>query len=335
MKGIHILTKNVGYESGVVVSLRHLCRILDEEGIPHLMEFYENDEDLLGKVFDGSFSCINIHVPAFRDETLYAMLAAGKNVVVSIHSTLCNLQVEGDSLGRLLRLGSSGCSNLRFSCPSLCEVTGLNAVMKNEYLYLPNTFSLAMDEKMIEQNRKSRSESLEDRVRVSLISAYRPMKNMITQVAAIAMLAKERPVEMCLVDSSLKTPIYHTVLEMAESAGIPVVMIPSMKNEELIRAMGDIHVGMQVSLSETFSYVAMEHMIQGIPMIGSDSVPYASEIASYSDVRTMYKMLKRIVNSPDKYDSYQADARKRAMWAADQNREDALATIIEMMEAAR
>ena len=95
--------------------------------------------------------------------------------------------------------------------------------------------------------------------------------------------------------------------------------------------MGQMHIGLQVSLTETFSYVAIEHMIQGVPVIGSDSVPYAGERASYSNVNTIYKTLKRTIESPDVYEWYAQDARRRALRVEKTNREQAVNTIRELI----
>lgn len=329
-KGIHFLTKRLDYESGVMISLKHLCKILNQVHIDHRLSFYEDDSELIKLITESPYSCINIHVPSFTDETLKEITDIHPNVVISIHSTMCNLQVEGNTLERMLKMGDGRYPSLRFTCPSACEVDGFQAVMKNEYLWLPNTFSYTVDSTQIIQETERKKQMVEP-VKISLISAYRPLKNMHLQMAAVCMLAREYNVELHMVNSARRTPVYDNLLRMAHMTGQKVVMHPQMNNQELFALMGQMHIGLQVSLTETFSYVAIEHMIQGVPVIGSDSVPYAGERASYSNVNTIYKTLKRTIESPDVYEWYAQDARRRALRVEKTNREQAVNTIRELI----
>ena len=125
---IGFFIKKLERESGVMVSVKHLKNNLDKAGFPADVCYYKDDSDLLDTVSRSDYQCIDLHVPSFRDDTLEKILSMHDNVVLSIHSTICNLQTEGDAFSRLLRLGSSGIKNLRFTCPSRVECEGLNAI---------------------------------------------------------------------------------------------------------------------------------------------------------------------------------------------------------------
>ena len=140
-KGICFFIKDFGYDSGVLVSLKHLSKILESQGIKNAISFYYNDQDLLQKVEqNANISCLNFHIPSFSDETLEIILRKHKNVVLSIHSTICNLQTEDQILSRLLYWGNQNRDNLLFTCPSSVETIGFNSILGNSFLYLPNTF---------------------------------------------------------------------------------------------------------------------------------------------------------------------------------------------------
>ena len=96
--------KKIDFESGVTVSVKHLCNNLDTTDISYEIVEYYDDEDLYKKALNCKSRCINLQVPSFSDETLEKILKVKDNVVISIHSTLCNLQVEEGSLIRLLNL---------------------------------------------------------------------------------------------------------------------------------------------------------------------------------------------------------------------------------------
>ena len=330
MKDISFFLKKINFESGVTVSVRHLCATLDETDIKYEVVYYTDDADLYEKAISCDSKCINLQVPSFGDEVLEKILKEKDNVVISIHSTMCNLQVEEGSLNRLLRLGNSDYKNLRFTCPAKCECDGLNAIMKRDYLYLPNTFSYpCSDETVSELIEKKRD--IDRTLNISLVCAYRPLKNMITQTAAVIMLAKEYPVRLHLFDSNFQSPVYTALLEMAQYNDLEIVMHPQANNFDCFAETAAFDLGLQVSLSETFSYVAFEHMIQGIPVVGSDSVTFSSEIAKYSDVNEMYRAMKKILESAVFYEKYSKDARKKAVEVQTKNRNDAISTIRNMI----
>lgn len=331
MKDISFFVKQIDFESGVTVSVKHLCKNLDDEGISYEIINYIDDDDLRVKALECNSKCINLQVPSFGDDVLEKILSVKDNVVISIHSTLCNLQVEEGSLSRLLKLGNSGYNNLRFTCPSKCECDGLNAIMKREYLYLPNTFSYPCPEEDVKSLIDSKTD-LNRRIKISLVCAYRPFKNMITQVAAVIMLAKKYDVELHMFDSNFQSPVYKDILEMAKYNDLKIVLHPQMNNYDCFRKTAEFDLGLQVSLSETFSYVAFEHMIQGIPIVASDSVRFASEIVKYCDVNEMYYGMEKILENSDKYKKYSLNARKTALDVLEQNRLDAVKTVKQMIE---
>lgn len=330
MKDISFFVKKIDFESGVTVSVKHLCKSLDTTDISYEIVEYCDDEDLYKKALNCKSRCINLQVPSFGDETLKKILKVKDNVVISIHSTLCNLQVEEGSLIRLLNLGNSEYKNLRFTCPSKCECDGLNAVMKREYLYLPNTFSYPCSDEEVSELIKGKTD-FNRKLNISLVCAYRPLKNMITQTAAVIMLAKDYPLRLHLFDSNFQSPVYNAILEMAHHNNLEIVMHPQMSNFDCFKQTSQFDLGLQVSLSETFSYVAFEHMIQGIPVVGSDSVTFSSEIVKYSDVNEMYEAMKKILESPEIYKCYSRTARQKAMAVQNQNKNDAIATIRRMI----
>ena len=330
MKGIKILAHKVNYDSGVMVSVRHLSNVLGKTGVPCDLDFYVDDDELKRKASLCKSSCLNIQGMSFRNDTIYEILNRHKNVVVSIHSTMCNLQVEGDALPRLLELGKKGNRNLTFTCPSESETCGLNSFMQVKYKYLPNTFSYETHSEEI-TDRVLKKKISDRPVRISLICAYRPFKNMITQVAAVIMLAEDRPVELHIFDTAQKSPVYHNIMAMLENSKVRLVMHEQAGNAECFKKEGMFDLGLQVSLSETFSYVAFEHMIQGVPVIGSTSVPFSSEVARYSDVTDIKKKMEKILSNDTIYRRYALEAQNKANAVLEQNNLTAVKTVNELI----
>ena len=266
------------------------------------------------------------------------IMSLHRNVVLSIHSTLCNLQVEDNCLNRMIEFGRKY-PNLRITCPSECETLAMNAVFGCRCLYLPNTFSYEVDIEKVHRINAQRAQRLAGVIRgsgekaeISLFSAYRPFKNMVTQVAAVAMLPQNIPVRLHLLDTGGKTPVYYSVRRICEDAGIDTVYHAQSGNRELFETTGSLDLGLQVSLSETFSYVAFEHMSQGVPVVGSSSVPFAGAVADYSNACNIRGNIALILSDPDEYFRFREQACERAAQIRKKNAADAVDCIRQMME---
>ena len=105
MTAIAFLTRKVGFDSGVVVSIRHLRQTLAAQGVASEYAEFGSDEELVRLARESSARYLDIHVPSFSDEAFEQVMQTGKTVMLSIHSTLCNLQAEEGMLLRLFRLG--------------------------------------------------------------------------------------------------------------------------------------------------------------------------------------------------------------------------------------
>lgn len=323
MKDVTIFIKDIGYETGVVVSVRHLTAILQQHNVDFEVYSYKDDEDLLRGVTSCNSRCLNLQVPSFSDETMEKIRETSKNIVLSIHSTMCNLQVEGDALTRIVNWSKKHSGNFRITCPSESETAGFNAFSNIEFLYLPNTFSYEVNPTDIEKKISQKCAEMNP-IKISLFCAYRPFKNMITQVAAVAMLARKYPVELHMFNERREHPLFKNIVNMAEQSAIKLVLHGSLSNRECFQLMGEMHLGLQVSLSETFSYVAFEHMVQGVPVIGSHSIPFASLVAKYSDVTDMARCMEEIILG---YKEFALKSMQTANKVRTKNNTDALTTI--------
>lgn len=314
MKAVGFFIKKLPTESGVMVSAKHLQANLQRSGIETDIVFYEDDPDLIRKVERADYACINLHVPSFTDETLQKLLHMHDNVILSIHSTICNLQTEGEAFERLLRLGNSGIPNLRFTCPSRTECYGLNALTEGNYIFLPNTFSYPVQEEEISRRIENKSKNLNRPLKVSLFCEYRPMKNILTQVAALVAFQKKtgKTVELHVFSSPQNLPIYKNLISISRYQGMEVVVHERMSNYDCFKMEAEMDLGLQVSLSETLSYVAFEQMIQGVPVIGSDSISFASCIASYSNVLEMQNCIEDVFADERTYHDLAYMARRKA-----------------------
>ena len=251
MKDLTIFIKDIGFDTGVVVSVNHLSALLQQNNIAYEVYRYKDDHDLLEAVKSCNSKCINLQVPSFSDETMSRILQIHENVVLSIHSTMCNLQVEEGTLTRVVNWSKYKNNNFRITCPSLCETEGFNTFSNVEFIYLPNTFSYEVNKAQIEKNIMEKSRAM-DPIKISLFCAYRPFKNMITQVVAVAKLAKRYPIELYIFNHKGENPLFKNILQIAEQSGLKLVLQDGLSNRQCFELMGQMHLGLQISLMKPF-----------------------------------------------------------------------------------
>lgn len=321
--------KESGYGTGVTVSANHLCHILAEGGISAEIDVYKDDEDLIARVKENTARLTVLQVPTFSNDTLREIVATGKPILLATHSTICNLQVEGDALSRLLEVLDMGCPNLYVSCPSLVEVNGFRSFAKTKVCYLPNTYSYAIEDERINKKIEARANCFSP-IKISIFCAIRAFKNILTQMSAVSLVSKRFPdIELHLLEGN--DYLSDCIDQLARALPFPVVRHPSCTNEELLDITSDMHIGMQVSLSETFSYVAHEHMNMGVPVIASASVPYANVIVDYCNAEQMADAIIGIIENSRGYAALAKDTVRRARSLTEEVNRDALALFRELL----
>ena len=90
-------------------------------------------------------------------------------------------------------------------------------------------------------------------------------------------------------------------------------------------------VGMQVSYTETFSYILFEHMIQGIPTIGSSAVPYSTLIPEFNNPVQIAESISKLLSDEKAYLDRAKEAFNTAVQIKQENDRDALVTLRELL----
>ena len=121
----------------------------------------------------------------------------------------------------------------------------------------------------------------DDFVNVGCFGTIRPMKNQLLQAIAALMFASR-------IGRRLRFHINHTRCEQGgaqvlknmralfEHTGHFLVEHPWHGHEEFLWLAARMDVGMQVSLSETFSIIAADMTYAGVPVVGSPEIPWLS-----------------------------------------------------------
>lgn len=292
-----MLYSSANTTTGVTVSSDHLKAVLGKAGIDCAIMYYADDNGLLEAVKGNDANLYILQVPTFADDTLFAILKLGKKIVLGLHSTICNLQVEDNALMRLIRFSQLREAHFAISCPSKVEVDGFNSFSATPFIYLPNTYSFPI--KAVIKKRKLNPKVL----KISLFCALRSLKNIMAQVVAVSVLARRGyKIELHLIDD--RSHIAACIREMADSLPYKVVFHELADNKAIIKLMAKMDLGLQVSLSETFSYAAFEQMALGVPVVASTAVPYATQIAQFNSAESMANKMHKIIKNEKTYQKY-------------------------------
>lgn len=139
----------------------------------------------------------------------------------------------------------------------LQEATGIRRI-----LWMPNLLSLP-------EVRESREPSCS--TVVSLVGRRDVVKNFPAQIIAAGIVNRTFPVELVIVTRGQSDDF----VKLAEMSGVKASVFDWGLQDRYLRLIADqVDVGMQASLTESFNYVATDHLGLGIPVVGSPAIRY-------------------------------------------------------------
>lgn len=170
----------------------------------------------------------------------------------------------------------------------------INKKTLNEKLvYLPNYYPRDFKYKPFNKDK--------DYVDVSCFGAIRPLKNHMLQAMAALKFAEK-------IDKKLHFHINTGRIEQKGDAilnnlqsffghiynnGHRLINHGWAPREEFLKICGNVDIGMQVSFSETFNIVAADMLSQGVPLIGSNEIPWINPLFS-SDATDSNKIANKL-----------------------------------------
>ncbi len=331
-----ILYKKFAHDNGVTVSVSHLSALLKSTNFSYCICDYEDDESLYRRVLEKTARVIILEAPTFQRPVLEDILAIGCEVNLVIHSTISFLQVEEEAFDKIQCFLQFSSPNFTVSNPCLYEVEGFRSYAKVPVLYFPNTLNVQFPgifddvvKARIENRKKSKV------WRIGLFCAYRPFKNITTQLTACSIVNTKYniPIEVHLFEES-RNPIYKNIRTLSKNLKFNIIFHPQCKNEKFLSLLRNMDIGMQVSYSETFSYVMGEHMMFGTPTISSSTVPFASRIAEFNNAESIAKEIA-ILCDDTSYSKYVSEAVQKIDAVRKNNNIDAMTCLNKLLERSK
>lgn len=152
---------------------------------------------------------------------------------------------------------------------------------------------------------------------ISLIMAGRPLKNIPNQLLGYALARKQMEMGLLVSCRGYERPIR----QMLESLQVQAEIVPWLEWADYIERLHTIDVGLQVSFTESFNYVALEHMLCGSPVVGSDAIRYIPK-KWRADVDSPQRIASKILERVDGWEEQSLEARKvSTQFANERNRQ--------------
>lgn len=141
--------------------------------------------------------------------------------------------------------------------------------------YLPNYYP---------QNYVKKSFRPGDTVKISCFGAVRPLKNHLVQAVAALKFVQGlgRKLEFHINGGRIEMkgdPVMHNLrgfFQHLAPQGHRMILQEWCPREEFLKICADMDLGLQVSFSETFNIVGADLISQGVPIVGSKEIPFAS-----------------------------------------------------------
>lgn len=192
-------------------------------------------------------------------------LHPGVKWTVRVHSEIPFLANEGMAvkwLASYLKLGVE----VAFNSPRTVDdfkVIGPSS-------YLPNFYFL---------RHPRRQKPIGQILDVGCFGAIRPLKNQLIQAFAAVRFAKEqgKSLRFHMNGGRIEQNGTNNLIQikaLMEATGQELILHPWLDHEEFLELIARMDICLQVSLSETFNIVSADAASMGVPLVGSDQIPW-------------------------------------------------------------
>jgi hypothetical protein len=229
--------------------------------------------------------------------------------IIRLHSELPFMAGEGMAMDWIAEYMKLDQVKIGINAPRMLreiEVYAKSLGLKDKVMYLPNHYT---EKLMPISGRKIELLKVKKQLDIACFGAVRPLKNHLVQAIAAIEFA----------ESIGKTVNFHINAGRVEMNGSPVLnnlkglfqqvydrghrmtMHQWTPQEDFLKLCHTMDLGMQVSFSETFNIVSADLLSQGVPVVGSEEIPWLSPHLAHphaTDSDAIAKALKDAYNYP-------------------------------------
>jgi hypothetical protein len=184
---------------------------------------------------------------------------------IRIHSEIPFLATEGIAVEWIAAYNKMGVE-VAFNS----DQTRKDFSVLGDFAYLPNYYPL---------RKPRKSQLLTDTFEVGCFGAIRPLKNQLIQAFAAIKFAKDAGIKLAFHMNSSRIEqggenVLRQIRALFEATGQTLVVHPWLDHEDFLELIAEMHVCLQVSLSESFNIVSADAVSMGVPLVGSDTITW-------------------------------------------------------------
>jgi hypothetical protein len=257
--------------SGLYNSTRFIVHALNETGIHAKIVEVTDGNDIDREVHQFKPNIVVIEAIWPTPEKMIELVGLHKKVewFCHLHSNMPFLAMEGMAMDWILKYAKSG---VRLIANSHASYRALLAIVKHpELIYLPNVYLGHPHAPKIHDQRRGA-------INVGCFGAVRPLKNHLIQALAAVRFANEHKLHLNFFINGTRIetggePVMKNLRQLFSHLPHWLHEVHWCEPEEFIELLHHrIDIGMQVSLTETFSVVSADYTTAGIPMVISKEI---------------------------------------------------------------
>lgn len=301
----HVLhSSHLGLSTGLFNSASFMCDMLNKGGVHSKLVVVPDNNSIDREV--NRFQPTHVIIEALwvvpQKFAILQKLHPNVKWIIRLHSELPFLAGEGMAMDWIADYMSFKNLYLGINAPRMMSEVETYVTakygkekMKDKLIYLPNYYPQDYKYKKLDKSK--------DIIHIGCFGAIRPLKNHMVQAIAAVKFAesigkklyfhinsgriemKGEPVTNNL--RALFTELYDKGHRLINHTWTP--------REQFLELCAQMDIGMQVSFSETFNIVGADLVSQGVPLVGSDEIPWMchSFSAEATESEDIYNKLMR------------------------------------------
>jgi glycosyltransferase involved in cell wall biosynthesis len=214
--------------------------------------------------------------------------------IIRLHSEMPFMAGEGMAMNWIGEYSNFENIIIGVNAPRMLEETRSYLQIKNRWdlstteqrvIYLPNFYPQEYQSaKRIDKNK--------DTINIGCFGAVRPLKNHLLQAHAAINFAEQigKKLRFHINAGRIEMqggPVLHNLRGMFEqlyTTGHELINHQWRPREQFLELCAEMDIGLQVSFSETFNIVTADLLSQGVPIVGSNEIPWSVETFSADPV---------------------------------------------------
>lgn len=300
---------NIRLSTGLYNSAEFVHKMLVENGIESKLTVVVDNNGIDKEVHDFRPDIVFIEALWVVPEKFEILRSLHPTVtwVVRIHSDIPFMAQEGTAMQWIFDYVSQPKMIVAPNSPKMTsDIQRVSDVIhgagKKKIAYLPNYYPVDVIASPKKINPKN------DTINISSFGAIRPLKNQLIQAIAAIDFAAEKGLKLNFHLNSGRIEGFgdpcdanlHSLFEHLDQTRYQVTFHRWLTHEKFINLTKEMDIGMQISFSETFNIVGADHVVNGIPFLGSNEIPWWGPMpVSTTDRTKLTQLLNGVYDSSE------------------------------------